>query len=459
MGRHVSVRKILALFALAAPLILSRSLQAGVSPEEARQLSGTLTPLGAERPGNAEGTIPAWTGGYTTPAPGYQSGMPRRDPFADEKPLFSIKRDNLASYSAKLPEGAKALFAKFPDYRMDIYPSHRTAAAPQWVYDNVAKNAVSAHAAKAGIAYGVEGAFGGIPFPIPKNGHEVVWNHLLAFWGPARETHLSTYVVSANGTMELGTAYREIADFPYYYPNATPASLNGYYFKTRRLEDNPPPKVGEGYLAWQPLDTERYKFAAWRILPGEHRVRKGPSLSYDTPDPDASGYVNLDEYYIFFGGPDRYDFKIVGKKEMYVPYNNNRFYTRPVREVAGPQHANPDDLRYELHRVWVVEGTLARGKRHVAPRRRLYIDEDTWFAVYSDSWDEDGRLWKFGHGTMYLVPDLPAVVLGSQFIYDLVLGGYVYGFAFNEEPVQYKLTPPHAESAFTPASFAAQAVR
>jgi len=225
------------------------------------------------------------------------------------------------------------------------------------------------------------------------------------------------------------------------------------------LEDGPPAKVGEGYLAWQPLDTQRSKFAAWRILPGEHRVRKGPSLSYDTPDPDASGYENLDEYYIFFGGPDRYDFKLLGKREMYVPYNNNRFYTRPVREVAGKEHANPDDLRYELHRVWVVEGTLGNGKHHVVPKRRLYIDEDTWLAVYSDSWDEEGRLWKFAHGTMYLVPELPAVVIGSQFVYDLILGGYVYGFAFNEEAVQYKVTPPHPENSYMPATFAAQSVR
>jgi hypothetical protein len=385
--------------------------------------------------------------------------MQRPDPFSAEKPLFAITRANLATYADKLPEGAKALFAKFPDYRMNIYPTHRTAAAPQWVYDNISRNATRAHAAPAGIAYGVEGAAGGIPFPIPKDGFEIVWNHLLAFWGPAREAHLSTYVVSSDGSLELTSAYREVADFPYYYPNAAPDALHGYYFKTRHLEDAPAAKAGQGYLVWQPLDTERYKFAAWRILPGEHRVRKGPSLSYDTPDVDAAGYENLDEYYVFFGGPDRYDFKILGKREMYVPYNNNRFYTQPVRTVALPTHANPDALRYELHRVWVVEGTLAKGKHHVVPRRRLYVDEDSWFAVYSDSWDERGRLWKFGHGTMYLVPDLPAVILGSQFVYDLLLGGYVFGFAFNDEPVQYKITPPHSDSTFTPSTFAAQTVR
>ena len=445
--------------ALGSAMVPGPCARAAVTDGEAQLLKSRLTPVGAESAGNAEGTIPAWTGGYTAAARNYQQGSPRPDPFPEEGPLFSITRANLGTYSAKLPEGAKALFAKFPGYRIDVYPTHRTAAAPQWVYDNIFRNATRARAASAGIAFGVEGAAGGIPFPIPKTGFEVVWNHLLAFWGPSRETHLSTYVVSSAGNVELTSAYREIADFPYYYPNATPTSFGGYYFKTRRLQDGPPNKAGQGYLAWQPIDTQRYRFPAWRILPGEHRVRKGPSLSYDTPDPDALGYENLDEYYVFFGGLDRYDFKILGKREMYVPYNNNRFYTRAVAEVTGPNHANPDLLRYELHRVWVVEGTLAAGKRHVAPRRRLYIDEDTWFAVYSDSWDQDGRLWKFGHGTMYLVPDLPAVILGSQFVYDLLLGGYVYGFAFNGETAQYKLAPPHPESTFTPAAFAAQAVR
>ena len=429
---------------------LSASANAAVSAAEAEALKGALTPVGAERAGNADGTIAAWTGGYATPAPGYRQGAPRPDPFAADKPLFSITAANAKDYADKLPEGARAMFARFPDYRMDIYPTRRSAAAPAWVYDNVFRNATRAHAASEGIAYGIEGAIGGIPFPIPKNGFEAMWNHLLAFWGPAREAHISTYVVSANGDIDLTAAYREVADFPYYYPGATPESFGNYYFKTRRITDAPAAKFGEGYLAWQPINTERYKFAAWHYLPGERRARRGPSLSYDTPDPDASGFETLDEYYLFFGGLDRYQFKLVGKKEIYVPYNNNRLYGLPLREVVGKSHANPSALRYELHRVWVVEGTLAPGKHHIAPKRRLYLDEDTWFAVYGESWDENGRLWKFGHATMYVVPDLPAVILGSQFIYDLVLGGYVYGFAFNGDPIQYKLTAPHAGAALSP---------
>jgi Protein of unknown function (DUF1329) len=432
---------------------------AGVSSEEASALKSTLTPTGAERAGNTAGTIPPWTGGYTKITQGYQEGAARPDPFASERPLFSITAQNFRKFADALPDGAVKLFQKYPDYRMDIYPTHRTAAAPDWVYQNIFRNATSAHAPPEGIIYGVEGAAGGVPFPIPKSGYEAMWNHLLAFWGPARELNVSTYVVSADGVADRTTTYREIADFPYYYRNVTPETVGDYYFKTLHLGTAPPAKVGQGYLNWQPINTKRSRFLAWRTIPGEHRARMSPSISYDVPDPDADGFESMDEYYLFYGGLDHYNFKLLGKKELYIPYNNNRLYTLPTRDILDGTHANPSALRYELHRVWVVEGTLAEGAHDIVSRRRIYLDEDTWFAVYSDSWNERGELWKFGQGTMYLMPDVPAVILGSQFVYDFDLGGYVYGFAFNGEPTAYKITAPHPATLFTPESLAARSAR
>lgn len=453
MAITVAVHTVTALLAAAG---LARAEPA---PADGPDWPAHLTPVGAERAGSADGAIPPWTGGYTEVPAGYRPGDPRPDPFAGEAPLYAITAANVGQYADKLPEGAKALFAKFPNYRMNVYRTHRTAAAPAEVYRNIRRNAARARPVPEGLAYGVEGAAGGVPFPQPRSGLEVVWNHLLAYWGPAREAELSTYVVSAAGDVDLTASYLEIADFPFYAPGVAPETVGPYYFKTRHVATAPAARFGEGYLAWQPLNIARTKFAAWRYIPGERRVRRGPSLSYDTPDPEASGYQTLDEYYIFFGGPDRYDFELIGKADMIVPYNNNGLYLRPARAVLGPGHPNPDALRYELHRVWVVEGRLATGKSHVAPRRRLYIDEDTWMAVYADSWDEDGRLWKFGHATMYLMPDLPAVVIGSQFVFDLVLGGYVFGFAFASGAPHYAVTPPHPEAAFAPQTLATQSPR
>jgi|SRR5580658_585467 hypothetical protein len=450
---------VIAILSLAVSPILIKPGSAAVSADEAGQLAGRLTPVGAERAGNKDGTIPAWTGGYTTVPAGYVDGSPRLDPFAGETPLLVITAQTYRQYADRLPEGQKALFEKYPDYRMLVYPTHRTAALPQWVYDNIAANATRAHAAPEGIRFGVEGAVGGIPFPIPQNGTEIVWNHLLAFWGPAREDRIENYFVAADGTRQKTNDYLEIVDFPYYYPKATPDSFGSYYFKRREISSAPAGLAGRGYLLWQPNNMTRDRLQAWQYQPQDGRIRKSPLLSYDTPTPDGAGIESFDDYYVYSGSPDRYDFTLIGKKEMYVPYNNNRLYTLPVAQVTGPYHANPDAVRYELHRVWVVDGVLADGKHHAAPHRRLYLDEDSWFAVYSDAWDDQGRLWKFSHGTMYLVPDLPAIVLGSEFIYDLLGGGYIYAFAFNDQPVQFKLTAPHSPSEFTSDMLAATGER
>lgn len=433
-------------FWLVVLALSSVPVHAQVTVQPPQELGREHTPVGAERAGNASNTIPAWTGG------GVPAGL------AAEPPLFTIDAAHAAQYAAELPQGALALFRAFPDYRMRVFPSHRTAAAPASVYAAIRANAVRAHAAPDGIAYGVADAAGGVPFPIPTSGTEIVWNHLLAFWGEAREAHVSTYIASRDGTIQQTAGYREITDFPY-YEATSPSDVGAYYFKTRRVQDAPPSRVGEAYIAWQPLDVGRDRYVAWRYLPGEHRVRKAPSLSYDTPDPDASGYEELDDYYLFFGGPDRYNFRILGKREMLVPYNNDALNRAPPNQVMGPHHANPGLMRYELHRVWVVEGTLAPGKHHVAPRRRLYVDEDTWMVVYSEAWDEDGRLWKFSHATMMTLPDVPATIIGGQFVYDLLEGGYVYDFALGGPGDYLRVTAPHPPRMFEPDALAAEQLR
>ena len=432
---------IMMVLALSPPLS-----RAAVTAQQAQELDRTLTPVGAKRARNATGTIPAWSGGGVPPG------------LATETPLFTIDAAHAAQYKEELPEGALALFHAFPDYRMRVFPSHRTAAAPPSVYAAIRANALRARPAPEGIAYGITGAAGGVPFPVPTSGTEIVWNHLLAFWGVAREAHVGTFIASGDGTIQQTAGYREVTDFPYYYASS-PQDVGAYYFKTRRVQDAPSSRVGEAYIAWQPLDVGRDRYVAWRYLPGEHRVRKAPSLSYDTPDPDASGYEELDDYYLFFGGPDRYDFRILGKREMLVPYNNDALnHTQPTR-VMGPHHANPDLLRYELHRVWMVEGRLAPGKHHVAPRRRLYVDEDTWLAVYSEAWDADGRLWKFSHATMMTLPDVPATIIGGQFVYDLLEGGYAYDFALGGRGDYLRVTTPHPARVFEPDALAADQLR
>jgi len=173
-------------------------------------------------------------------------------------------------------------------------------------------------------------------------------------------------------------------------------------------------------------------------LQGQRQVQRAPNVEYDTPSFLTSGFSLIDEGLLFVGNLDRYDWKLVGKKEMFVPYNTQRFHLTKVDQALGPQHLNPDYMRWELHRVWVVEATLAPGKRHVIPKRRFYLDEDTWQALLSDGWDANGQLWHVGQAMPVLVPEQPGVVVLAHIIYDLLKDGYAASNLLNEQRRQYQ---------------------
>ena len=82
---------------------------------------------------------------------------------------------------------------------------------------------------------------------------------------------------------------------------------------------------------------------------------------------------------MFNGAPDRYDWKLIGKKELYIPYNAYRLDSPQLKysDIIKPGHINRDLTRYELHRVWEVEATLKTGERHIYAKRHFFIDEDT----------------------------------------------------------------------------------
>ncbi len=441
----------------AAAAMACGSATAGVSADEAARLKSELTPFGAEKAGNKDGTIPAWNGGYTTPIPGDKPGGRRGDPFKDDKPLFSINARNVEQHADKLSDGQKGMLKKDPDsYRIDVYPSRRTAAAPQWVYDNTFKNATRARL----NGDLVEGAYGGIPFPIAKTGAEVMWNHMLRWRGTSWEFHINQYQLTADGRMVLTTEGRADQQMPYYFQEGSPEQFakSNLYWQIRLINAGPPIRAGEAIVGGTNIDGS--KDQAWVYLTGQRRVRKLPNPCCDTPTPSAAGVMSFDEIEVWTGRLDRFDWKLAGKKEMYIPYNGNKFLQpRTDAEVITKNHLNPDHVRWELHRVWVVDATLRQGQRHQAPKARYYCDEDTWICVLGDRWDANGQLWKTLWAQTFVAPDLPGTPVGAFGFNDLLSGQGFAGNLYNAKTSQYAIVPRIPGSVFTPDALAGEGVR
>ena len=441
--------------ALSLLLALGHHASAAVSADEAAKLKSELTPFGAEKAGNKDGSIPAWSGGYTTAIPGFHNGGKRPDPFAGEKPLFSVNAKNVDQYGDKLTEGVKAMMKKYPDtYRLDVYPTHRTAAAPQWVYDNTYTNATRAHL----NGYLVTGAYGGIPFPIPKNGTEAMWNHELRWRGEAWHVDIRGMQTTADGKHVPSVLSSGDFQMPYYFKNGSADVFKGEYWMIRMLNYGPPIRAGEAITGRQNLDQDKTQI--WVYFTGQRRVRKLPNGCCDTPTPASAGISMFDETDVWNGRLDRFDWKIVGKKEMFIPYNSNRSLQRKSSDLLLAHHLNPDDVRWELHRVWVIEATVAAGKRHQAPKRRYYLDEDTWTAVLADHWDAKGQLWQMGFAVPVVMPDIPATTPPQIFgFYDVISGAWYYDSLLNDAAEQYKVMSPYADTVFTPEAMAGEGVR
>lgn len=436
--------------ALSLPLLLSAAgADAKVSPAEAAKLGKELTPLGAVRAGNEAKTIPAWEGGITTPPAGYERGKHHIDPYPAEKSLFTITAANVEKYKDNLSPGLLALFRRYPEtFKMNVYPTHRSAAYPQHVYDAVIANATTADTAAGGN--GVVNATIATPFPIPQNGVEAIWNHLLRYRSiGGRYTYLQA--VPTAGGAYTPVKLNEQVRFPYAEPGATIESIKNraIYFLQAVLA--PPRLAGSILLVHETLNQVTEPREAWTYNPGQRRVRRAPNVAYDDPGTASDGQRTADQLDMFNGAPDRYEWTLVGKKEMYVPYNDYKFYSDKTKydQIIQPGHPNPDLIRYELHRVWVTDARLREGTSHIYGRRTFYLDEDSWQALAADLYDRRGELWRTSTGHAINYYEIPMQWATVQTHYDLQNGRYLMLGLINEEaPAEFGINLPADD--FTP---------
>ena len=422
--------------------------QAKVDSSQATRLGQDLTPLGGERAGNAAGTIPAWDGGLAQPPANYQPGMHHPDPYSADAPLYQINSQNMAQYQAQLPAGLKALLEKHPDYFMRVFPTRRSAAAPQRIYDATRFNAQAAELISGGN--GVDGVAAGIPFPLPTTGQEVIWNHIMRYRGDQITFVTNQAAVLSNGAYNLLKLERDIY-FLYGRDDVSPQDLDNTLFYYKYKVVAPAKLAGSALVVQETLDQVLAIRKAWRFNRGERRVRRLPMLAYDTLQPDSNGMATADQVDSYNGAPDRYEWELVGKQEMLVPYNSYAVHQKgiPYDSILKNSTVNPELLRYELHRVWVIEANLRKGFSHPYAKRRFYIDEDSWQILAADLYDKGGELSGVQESHPISYYDVPMFGSTLETIYDFKGKRYFVDGLDNNEPM-YNFNAKLGPRDFTP---------
>ena len=424
--------------ALLLALIVSIPVHAKVSPDEAKRLlqpGGDLTPYGAEKAGNAAGTIPAWAGGLTTSPPCYKGDGTRLcDPFPEDQPKFVITAADVEKYKDNLSEGQLAMFKKYPKtWKMPVFETRRTFTVRDLAYKATYQNALKAELG--GDGESLNNAITGVPFPLPKSGKELMWNHKLRYRGTGGSRWNVQAAVTATGDYNL-VKITEEAKLAYGADGIKPSDLNNVSIYFLQIVRDPPRLAGTITLVHETMDQVTEPRRAWQYNPGQRRLRRAPNVGYDNPGTGSDGLRTNDQFDGFNGAMDRYTWKIVGKKEMYVPYNAYAVHSDKLkyRDILKPGHVNQDLTRYELHRVWVLDSVTKPNTTHIYKRRVFYIDEDSWQIVLVDCYDRRDQLWRWQEGHPVQVYDKPYFGTVMETVYDMQGSRYIVFSMNNEEP-------------------------
>ena len=454
------MKKVTLLSAALTLAFASAGANAKVSPEEAARLNQDLTPLGAEKAANADGSIPAWTGGIKEIPAGYKPGDHHPDPFANDKILFTITKDNLDEHRDKLSPGQIKLFELYPDtYKMHVYQTRRSASYPQSVYDATFKNATAAQLVEGGN--GLINAAVGIPFPIPQNGVEAIWNHIVRYRGGNVKRYGGQAAPTASGDYTLiGFDEKLMNHYAAEDASADALAKSNILFRFTQKVTEPARLAGTALLVHETMDQVKTPRQAWTYNTGQRRVRRAPNVAYDAPGTASDGLRTTDDFDMFNGSPDRYNWELKGKKELYIPYNSYKLHSDKLDydDILTAGHINPEHVRFEKHRVWVVEASLKGDTRHIYKKRVFYIDEDSWQVHISDMYDNRDELYRvaIAYGLNYY--EVPTHWSTLDVYHDFNSRRYIAIGLDNDKPM-YDFSVKYKEREFTPSALRRQGRR
>jgi hypothetical protein len=413
--------------------------------DDCDRLGKDLTPFGSEKAGNKDGSIPAYDGGMKAPPAGWNPSQGYVDPFASDKPLFVITAANMDQYKDKLTPGLMGMLKKYSTFKVPVYPTHRTYAPAQKYVDATKANCgkVKLEGDQHLINYDYSEFR---PFPVPKNGNEVIINHKNWWYGGGYNRCGDWLPTKANGEYyRVGFCEDLISGSN--FDQKQPNNIFSFY----GLYDAPATLIGTVYLVRDPIDYSVKNREAWIYNAGQRRVRRAPDVAFDNIDDGTEGMRTSDDWWGYNGSLERYNFKLIGKKEMYIPYNSYKVNDSKLKyaDMVEKGHLKSDLFRYELHRVWHVEATLKPGMSHVVAKRVFYMDEDSGMIALVDGYDSRGSLWR-----VYIEPLLQAYEANVMFqspylVHDLSNGNFIASMAINERkaPV-YKWGAPAKWSDF-----------
>ncbi|MDH1210524.1 DUF1329 domain-containing protein [Pseudomonas chengduensis] len=441
--------------------LLTINAMAKVSPDEAAKLGTSLTPIGAEKAGNADGRIPPWNGGLPINAGAVDQKGFLADPFASEEPLFIITASNVEQYKDKLSAGQVAMLKRYPEtYKIPVYPTHRSAALPDEIYKAAKISALNTEGVDGGNGLKGFGDSRYYAFPIPESGIEVVWNHTTRYRGGNIKRYLTLVQPQVNGTFSTVHITDEVS-YPANLPDLDKSKAENILFYFIQNVTAPARQAGNVLLVHETIDQVREPRMAWLYNSGQRRVRRAPQVAYDSPQTASEGMSTTDNYDMFNGAPDRYTWELVGKKEMYIPYNSYKLDSPDLKykDILKAGHINQDLTRYEQHRVWEVVAKLKTGERHIYATRHMYFDEDSWQLALVDHYDGRGQLWRVGEGHMqqYYHKQVPGYT--AETLYDLISGRYSVLGLKNEEKQSIEFGAKATASRYTPAALRQAGVR
>lgn len=410
---------------------------AEVPADVAARMDKDLTPLGSQRSGNKDGSIPEWTGGLSSIPAGvtYKQGDRHPDPYPADTPLYTVTAANMNQYADKLTEVSTSLLKPYPDaYKMNVYTSRRSCANPPSVYEAHKKNALVGVLLSSGD--GFSGSIGGVPFPITSVANENIFNQRLRYRGYKITRQYVSAAPTRSGEYSIYTVQDEVI-FPYADPTKTKVeeldNIWAYYINNTI---SPARAAGNVVLVHDTTDAVVGQRKAWVYSPGTRRVRRAPNIAYDNPSFNDDGLSTIDQFNMFNGALDRYDWTYNGRNESIISANNFRLASTSVKysDLLKPGVINQDYPRYELRRTHVITASLRPETRHIYVKRIFWQDEDSYHTVASSNYDSRGKIWRVQEQFPFVHYNVPTCDTAGSVTYDLNAGRYTAQEFFNQEP-------------------------